>query len=220
MSKLQKDSGFTILELLIATTVFSVILLIVTTGIIKIGNIYYKGITSSKTQDVTRSIANDFSSTIQFANGVKTDDPTPPSGATAFCLGDIRYNYYPNREYVKGGEFNSGLFSEDLSAGSTCSSTNTLCASPADTNCIKDRRQLLGSSMRILTLDLAQLSTSDKIWSVVIRVAYGTDDLLSNAGNSSTDPTYLSGVNCKSGISGSSFCSVAELDTLVKKRVE
>ena len=133
----KNNQGFTILELLIATTVFSVILLVVTTGIIRIGNIYYKGITASKTQESIRNISSELSSSIQFANGIKV----PGSSANIFCLGNTRYTYFLNREYARGSEATTGIYSEILNPGSACA-----CMIPS---CVTETRQLLGNNMRV-----------------------------------------------------------------------
>lgn len=214
MIETNSQRGFTIIELLIATTVFSVILLVVTTGIIRIGNIYYKGIISSRTQEAIRNISNDFSSTLQFANGVKTPDRTPPPGSSSFCLGEIRYTYFVDQEYTKGNEFTTGLFSEDLAPSSNCTTTSSDCIGPTTSNCVKDKRQLLSNNMRILQLAVdPQPGTSSKAWSIKAKVAYGDDDLF----QTNADPSLNV---CKTGVAGSSFCSVAGLDNIVKKRVK
>ena len=168
--KTKNNQGFTILELLIATTVFSVILLVVTTGVIRIGNIYYKGITSSKTQESIRNISSEFSSSIQFANGIKV----PGSLPRIFCLGNTRYTYFLNREYTRGNESGSGIYSEILSSGSACTCT---------VGCVTEARQLLGNNMRVLSLRVDPVAgTANKVWNIYTKVAYGEDDLLSNAG--------------------------------------
>lgn len=205
-----KNSGFTILELLIATTVFSVIILIVATGVIKIGNIYYKNITSSRTQDTVRSIVDEVTASVQL-NTNKTDVNT-----NKFCLGNIRYTSYINTTYLRsdtGNKFSSGIVAEDLASGSTCAGTNTVCASSGDTNCIKQQRQLLGNNMRPLKFAVGQYGSTSDLWQVSIKIAYGDSDLL-NITN--PDP---SGTTCKSG-AGSNFCAVAGLDTVVKTRVQ
>ncbi len=51
-----KPHGFTIIELLIATTIFSVVLLLAASGLLYIGRLYYKGLTSSATQEAARNI--------------------------------------------------------------------------------------------------------------------------------------------------------------------
>ena len=58
LSYFSGQKGFTVLELMIATTVFSVMLLLTTTGMIQIGKVYYKGLVTAKTQDTVRSISH------------------------------------------------------------------------------------------------------------------------------------------------------------------
>lgn len=206
-----KNQGFTILELLIATTIFSVILLIVTTGIIRIGNIYYKGITTSRTQESIRNISNELTSSIQFAKGIKVPG-TPAS--SVFCLGDNRYSYFLNNKYTSGNETTSGVYYQKLAPGSACTCSGA---------CVIEARQLLANNMRVLRLVVDPVPGSgDSVWNVSIKVAYGDNDLLSNYSNSGVldGSVPLNNVTCKSGISGSSFCATADLDTYVKKRLE
>lgn len=56
---IKNTAGFTIVELMIATVVFSVILILITTGIIQIGKAYYKGIIGSRTQETARKITDE-----------------------------------------------------------------------------------------------------------------------------------------------------------------
>lgn len=205
------QKGFTILELLIATTVFSVILLIATTGIIRIGNMYYKGITTSKTQEALRGISSEIASSIQLANGSKTN-----VSATRFCLGDNRYTYFLNNKYTRGSETTSGLYYETLTPGSSCSTCSG--------SCVLDARQMLADNMRLLSFSVNSLTGSNnKVWNVFVKVAYGDTDLLTNynaTAAQNADPVYLANVNCRSGIAGSNFCATAQLDTTIKKRLE
>jgi prepilin-type N-terminal cleavage/methylation domain-containing protein len=86
--------GFTIIELLIATVVFSLVLLILTATIIQFNNIYYKGVVSTKTQETTRSIAENITRNIQFAGGSSTVSQTPTApNAGYLCAGDYVYKY-------------------------------------------------------------------------------------------------------------------------------
>jgi prepilin-type N-terminal cleavage/methylation domain-containing protein len=215
MHSKSRQRGFTILELLIATTIFSVVLLIATTGIIRIGNIYYKGITASKTQETIRNISNELSSTIQFAGDIKTNGPNP---ANSFCLGDTRYTYYINSKYTKdlNLESSTGLYSESLTPGSACA----MCSGA----CVLGSKQVLGNNMRLLSLIVNPIvGTANNVWQVRAKVAYGDNELLTHYTNNGAliaPPISPDTANCKSGIAGSSFCSTAELDTLVKRRLE
>lgn len=213
------DKGFTIVELLISTSVFSVVILVVTFGVIKIGNIYYKNITSSRTQSVTRSINSDIVTALQFT----TDDVNPGGnigGMQYFCIKDMRYRYRIGKQYVKGLEFSSGIFTEKLSGLGCDDPTTTQCANSASTGCVTPQRQLLGNKMRLLTLDITTLGNASNVYTVNVRVAYGDDDLLDGVdGVANPDNIVWANVRCKSGVSGSSYCAVAGLETTVKRMV-
>ncbi len=200
--------GFTIVELLIATTVFSVILLIVTTGIIKIGNTYYHNITTTRTQTVVRSIANDLVSTVQFTSFT----PSPSNSAVIdgfnyFCIDKTRYKYKIGSQYKKGSETTSGMFTETLVSGASC---DTVVAGDAT-----NQRQLLGNNMRLANLDI---TSKGSLVTINVKVVYGDNDLLTTF-NTDGSPSGVAwpDVQCKSGISGGSFCAVGSFETTVKK---
>src|SRR6266545_6126580 len=88
-------SGFTIMELLIATVVFSVVLLVVTAGILQIARVYYKGVTEANTQNTVRTIIDTISQAIQFSGGDVTSTPaiTTPGSSYAFCVGNQQFSY-------------------------------------------------------------------------------------------------------------------------------
>ena len=213
-SKKNKTSGFTILELLIATTVFTVILLIATTGIIRIGNLYYKGITSARTQDVARTITSEITTDLQFASGSKILGSSP----NIFCVGDKRYtsNFDVVYRTGQGVESTSGLYVATLPTDQTCNGGIALSGSG---------KQMLGNNMRLLKFNV--FLTGSELWTVNIKVAYGDGDLLTHRNNngttvSTTEPAITNdreSAQCKSGIAGSNFCAVAQLDITVKKRL-
>jgi prepilin-type N-terminal cleavage/methylation domain-containing protein len=122
LTKLKSSSGFTIVELMIALTVLSVILVIGTVIMIQIGSLYSKGVNAANLQSTARNIASDVTAAIQFstqapspctitpttcfANPINAADTEPriytTGGVTvsvnAFCIGSVRYSYVMNRE--------------------------------------------------------------------------------------------------------------------------
>ena len=50
------QSGFTIVELMIATLVFAMVLLVITVGVMSFTRAYYRGINQSNTQRVARAV--------------------------------------------------------------------------------------------------------------------------------------------------------------------
>src|SRR6478609_5585690 len=85
-----KQAGFTIIELLIATTVFSVVLLVFLTAFIRISQLFYKGVNMSHTQETARTVLQDISDDIQF---YKTTINTTSLGQGYFCVGAHRYAF-------------------------------------------------------------------------------------------------------------------------------
>lgn len=154
MKKLS-PKGFTIIELLIATVTFSLILLVITGAIIQFSRLYYKGVASNKTQEVARSIADEMSRAAQFS----TQQPTSVGNLNngAWCIGDKRFSYaldtFPNS-----------------SQGALVVSTGP-CA--RDMTLSLANRELIGENMKLLKLDVT--STADKRVTVKVVVGYGSD---------------------------------------------
>jgi prepilin-type N-terminal cleavage/methylation domain-containing protein len=204
-----KNSGFTLIELMIAITAFSVILMVATFGIINIGRMYYKNITTSRTQEATRQVVQDISSTIQLTGGHPdfTDDPDPKDNGNfgKLCLGNnIRYIFYENYQLKEGS--GRGLIRQ----------TNV----PCDNTTNFDGQELLAENMRLLDL---YVGPQDNGYSIKARVAYGDNDLLTyypqNASATTPPDSDPSAGLCRSGVAGGNFCGVSELETFVVKRV-
>lgn len=206
----KNNKGFTLIELMVATLAFSIVLLIATTTAIHIGRSYYKGLLQSKTQETVRNISEEVTRTIQFANGdlreVTSAQPNDPK--KQFCIGDTRYTYQLNKK-VQGTPDPSdyGLKIDRIDAGTTCDGPAT------------NGREFLQTNMRLLEFSVTP-DASNKIFRVIIKVAYGDDDLLTHYddnGNPNGSPANTA--NCKSGIAGSNFCATSLLDNSVKRRL-
>jgi prepilin-type N-terminal cleavage/methylation domain-containing protein len=196
------QAGFTIIELLIATAVFSVILLLSTTGLIQIGRMYYKGITAAQTQEAARMVMDDISRTIQFKGG--TVIPTGPAATqNRFCIGGKRYSFLidlvlsdnpalpsERRNVLVSDDFGGTCDAQDLDSGAALTDTS---------------RELLRPNMRLAKLEVVNIPDSD-LFQITVRVVHGDIDL-------------SPGGTCEGG-PGSQFCAASELSTVVKKRVE
>lgn len=205
-----KQSGFTIIELMIATTVFSMVLMIASMAIIQIGRVYYKGLITSRTQETTRDIMDSVSRDLQFSNTnglekyANPDNPNPPyTDARAYCVGSKKYTYHLGQQ-VKSGV--PGLIVSESSPGS---------CEPNDAG-----QELLGANMRLLRFNIVE--NADRTYNISMAVAYGDNDLLTiydNQGGGSPDESATAGALCKSGVAGSNFCATSLLDTTVKRRI-
>src|SRR3989338_4615433 len=99
----KKDSGFTIIELMIATTVFSLVLLLCTFGLLQVARVYYKGVTGAKVQEALRNVTDNITRVIQFSGGSVVPPPANTTGGTpfVFCIDDQRYSVVINRQLVE-----------------------------------------------------------------------------------------------------------------------
>ena len=94
------NKGFTIIELLIATVIFSVILLVITGAIIQFGRIYYRGVVQSKTQERSRAIIDSVAKDLQFS---KPSSFSGVPGAGCYSVGNHSYIYtQDNLRLVEG----------------------------------------------------------------------------------------------------------------------
>lgn len=192
--------GFTIIELMIATLVFSTILILLSVGLIQIARVYYKGLTTSRTQQTARGIMDDITRNIQFDGG------NVIVGANYFCVNNNRYTYQLNAELVDGTpdtlkhQANHVLIRD----------TDGSCSGPANFASLNPgATELLATNMRLANLTVTRVGASN-LYTIVIRVVAGDDDLL--------DLTSPTTAFCKGG-SGSQFCAVSELQSTVDKRI-
>lgn len=214
--KVMKDrltAGFTIIELMIATLVFSVVLLVIAVGVMQFNHAFYAGITQSNTQNTARAILENISQAIQFS-GEQITSPIPGAGSEkGFCIGNDRYSYHlgwqleSKSDPAKHQAIHafvmdtpgdcSGLGAQDFSKSLTGSSS-----------------ELLSPHMRVSKLSVKSI-TGTSLYSIDVKVVYGDDDLLRSP--SGGGPT-ASDVVCQNGASDQ-FCAVSELSTVVQKRI-
>lgn len=191
MSK-SSSRGFTIIELLIATVVFSVILLILTGAIVQFGRIYYRGNVDSKTKEATRAVMNSIAQDIQFGSTV-AQTPNSLTNGTSLAIGPGCYDYQLGVQ-VKDGYH------------AITRQNNSICPSPPSFG----GHEFLGENMQLVSLTVKETSPGSGLYRVSVHVVYGSDDDF-------TDDTKKS---CKPIIKGGQFCSVAELSTVVAKRIK
>lgn len=92
MIRNDSNKGFTVVELLIATAVFSTVLLIAASGIVHIGRLFQRGITSSLTQEVSRTTMDFIKNDFELSGGYFRQLPAF-AGNEGFCIGSRLYSY-------------------------------------------------------------------------------------------------------------------------------
>ena len=199
MIKKMNQKGFTIVELLIATSVFATVLFIVTYGIIQISRMYTNGFIQTQTQNTAISISDQITKDLEFSSAsVNTEKKSSSENYYYFCTTQNEYYYQPlgglseiSLAYVNGGQ---------------CASPT---ASPSFINS-PHSQNLLSTSMEILnhsSYDNQDMLTGNSgLYTVGINVLYGNQTNLeynSNTNQFDCRPTVLVGP----------FCAIYNLNT-------
>lgn len=211
-AKIHEQKGFTILELLISTVVFGVLLLIVSVAIVGLTRNFYRGVNKSKTQEVARTISEQVAKAIQYSK-TQPQALVPVGNVQAWCISNTRYAFIESRQLGTG----AGQVPAALVRGPDCANpTSPLTRSASET-------EMLGEGMRLANLEILPDSTGE-VWSVRVRVVLGEDDLVCSpsagdcgATSTSTNQTAAD-LECKQ-FAGSQFCAVAEYSTIVVRRL-
>lgn len=220
--------GFTIVELMIATSVLSVMLILVTIIMISIGNLYYKGINQARIQENVRNITTDVSNNLQLSNSIPQNKDTLAvgggtiSGVSAYCIGTTRYTYVidaqighqiyaPSPPGPSGPNFQHILWRDTITSASNCYIADLRVPDPSHLTDVggvdaTNGAELIAPNSRLTSFTILPLSSP---YGLSISVAYGDDDLLNHNGFSST---------CMA-ITGNRFCSTARLTTTVVQRL-
>jgi type II secretory pathway pseudopilin PulG len=231
-----KSSGFTIVEMLIATAVSSMVVMLISMALIQIARTYYKGVISSRTQEAARTLIDDIAQTIQFQGQtpmVGTDGANTyknfPYGAEGdlqvktYCIGQTRYSYALNMQQQpalttspNSNRSKHALVRDDFSGGS-CSIVVDVGRHPA-TNASSSAREMLTTGMRLGRFSITPYSAypNNILWRIDVQVITGDSSVLEQI-----DPADVSkGYRCKTAVIGSQFCAVSELSTTVALRQE
>lgn len=218
------QEGFTIIELLVATAVFSIVLLIMTSGILQISRMYYQGVLQTRTQDTARSIVEEIGESIRYATGAYLQgtvvsgpniDPglgLPDTGY--FCLGGRRYTYAIDRQLKSSPapstrQKKHALWVDQPVGGCSGATGPENLDSPA-----AGGRELLTENMRLTRFNVAPVSSGGVTngYTIQISVAYGDDDLLYVEGS---EPQK----RCDPQSGSKEFCAVSTITQTVTKRL-
>lgn len=208
------QAGFTIVELMIATLVFSVIIIAITVGVISFTNAYYKGVNSATTQDTTRSALDTITQAIQFNGGIISSTGDATTGA--YCVGSQRFDYTVGQQIINTGT-DHVFYVSPWRSGDTCTGAGSFTPGVS--------KELLGSNMRLAAFTISPSSGSSGLFTVHLKVAYGTNDLFDSTVSGSIPPTgpipanIAAGLNCRTQ-TGSQFCAISDLTATVQKRVQ
>jgi len=212
------QQGFTIIELMIATAVFSMVLLIATVAVIMVTNSYVKGDIQSETQDTTRSVLMTLAQDVQFntASSVNTG-VYDGSQYGFFCIGNDVYAYQLNKEIG-----NSTIYHALLEFSGSCPSNlaQFMTAYAPDLSGPSgggnSAHELLANNLRLEQLSVTHSSSGSEAYTITVSVAYG------NAGSSIVATPASSGYtySCPPESLGGQFCADSSLTTTVTPRIQ
>lgn len=226
-------NGFTIVELMIAMSILSVLLLISSLTLISIGRLYSKGVNEAATQNTTRNITNNLASQLQLAGSTPVINP---GGQPVICIGSQRYTYQLAHELTSAS--NDHVLWHDTMTGTTgCSALNLNSNTPGagDPDVVPGSgSEMVPLHMRLTDFSLAPGTGSN--YDLIIGVAYtsggisGGDDLLCNSAVPSECSTpgvtphihilnHTGGHILCRGRSGTEYCAVSLLTTNVGRRL-
>jgi hypothetical protein len=226
----RNSRGFTIVELTIATGVFSIILLLAMAGFIQIGKLFYKGVNITGTSDVGKHALNSIKSDVSFdtlttSYAFQNAPVSTPSGSVErkyFCAGTNRYTFILHKQLDADAEaaemqtsvagwYKFALLKDRIVNG--CPNpfvTTGPSPDPIDPN---EATELLGDKMRLSYINIQPVAgTNNKLYTIIIKVAYGDNEVLQYPTSDPDNP------ECKpTSTLGASFCYVSDLRTIVRK---
>ncbi len=238
------ERGFTIIELLIATTVLSVVLLLVTVVITSIGNLYYKGVNQSRLQDTVRGLTDEVGQKLELnSNGFFTATGTATGGFStkAICIGNTRYTFAPGTQIgSQSNQILHALWRDTNPTPGTCdlsgSNSVDLNSPNLDSN-DPSGTELMGPRSRLVNFSIVSINStgSGSPYQINIFMALGDGGLLCSSSavpnSCSTDaampttatvPSYVNytkpDLTCK-GHTGDQFCATGSLTTTATQRL-
>lgn len=223
----RQESGFTIIELMIATSILSIILVMVTAMMIGIGNLFYKGVNQARVQDSARSITEDVSHNLQLTNQTPLSSVATTIGGVqiqTWCLGSTGYSYVIGRKINSSSQPKHVLWRNTQAIVGTCRPADLSSASPDHINGGTNGTELIPPNSRLRNFTIGTVSP----YAITVGIVYGDDDLICSplAAGSCTATTAMSpaskyrngDLRCK-GKTGDQFCSVSVLTTTVVQRI-
>lgn len=217
------SSGFTIVEFMIATSVFSVILLTVMAAILHMSRMYQSSLYQSSTQAAASNLVDTVSQALKFSSTqiITANDGAGADATYTICVGNRQFLYVLGRQIAGDNVQTTTQHAVVTRLHTNCPIDAITASTPAGSP-----KELLGKNMRLANLDISQQGT---LYRVTVRVVYGDDDLLCSPSiASSCDETApnLSAVDlktrrdlkCKLG-AGSEYCAVTELSNTVYRRL-
>ena len=213
--KTEGNKGFTIIELMIATAIFAVIMLITTTAILGISKTYIQGLVDSQNQNTTRRIVSEISQDIQYNSpgtiniqNIHNINYKNPNGW--FCIGQDVYIVNLDHEITNS----SGDYGLIRYSSSSCPKSQPEITSGLPLSGTYNK----GSVEELLTTDqqLSQFAIDENngYYTITATVAYG-NDFMPNPVLTSDGLKY----QCNTSSYSLNFCSISSLTNSIEPSI-
>ncbi|MBI4034603.1 type II secretion system protein [Candidatus Saccharibacteria bacterium] len=209
--------GFTTVELIIASLVFSIVALVALSGFIEIGRLFYKGATQSANQATARLISNALRGDIASTAVISGPKSVQAGGGVIkyYCVGNSRYTFILGQAVdLSNHDQNTkfGLLNDKLPGSSACANPFD---PPSAVAIQDDAAELLGDKMRLNALCISPNSAVSygNLYDVRVNLASGDDQYLSLSDDAS--PSSCESVQqatCAAKLSVSQYCANSELE--------
>jgi prepilin-type N-terminal cleavage/methylation domain-containing protein len=229
MKKIRDTKGFTIVELMIAISILSVILLMSTVVLESVGNLFSKGLNMANVQNDSRNIILNVVSSIQFSNSVLNNGVSSPETTIngekiyAYCFGETRYSYVLG--FPPTG-WQHILWVDKMINTSGCTPLNISQASPSCSgikNCISSQSnsgsELTGKNMHLAIFQVQPIPNDQGLFGIGVGLAFGDKDLFITD-TSGKNPKLVNNEDyqCNTAV-GDEFCATSYLTTLAAERL-
>jgi prepilin-type N-terminal cleavage/methylation domain-containing protein len=213
----QNSNGFTIIELMIATIIFSMVLVVLLASFLQIGRMFYKGVSLSTTNEATRTLIEDLVDDIRFSQAPVACDPVLNCTGVKkyFCVGSHRYTYILGTKITDTDITNPQ--SNTMTAGMV---RDTIPGCPAPSIGGAEPKQLLGLNMQLNNMVFIPASNGVFVHAHV--VFYGIDNsvFVSKIPGLDTPAEALTALdaNCEGSLFSTQLCAASDIQTIVQLR--
>jgi len=226
-----KNSGFTVVELMLAMTFISVLLLAIALTTIQISNIYNKGITLREVNQAGRSVTSDLQRSIASAVPFDVTPKTDESAATAdskyvvrdgggrLCLGNYTYAWNYGAALVGGqgapSVFNRYNDGQPVLFAKVADPNGALCATPTAPIVRTSATDLISEGDRDLAVhafNIVKTAENATIGQALyaISVTIGTNDQAQLTSNDASCRPPAEGVGAED------YCAVNQFDIIAR----
>ena len=213
-------AGFTVVELLVASVIFSVIILVALSGFIEIGRLFYKGSIYTANQQAARTITDKVGSDMNATSSVVGPTATGTGQKRFYCIGNVRYTFTLGQvvnldNHGTTNSSNFGILRDKLPGASSCADPFSG-SSPVPI--AVDAAELLGNRMRLNSFCITKNTSVSygNLYAISVNIVTGDDKYITLKTNTSPPLcTATSSALCNANLSVSQYCAGSDLTTSI-----